>query len=234
MRNKLQSASLLTAAAVFLFLLPAADTNGCGGGDVIIGDDGGGGGISDDDGGTGGTGTGTGTGTGSTGGCVITGCSSQICAEMEMASTCEWQESYACYQLYGVCEKDANDSCGWAQNQDLLNCLALVDQCPSPSDSCMNPTNHQECLDIAKTCDGQLAILESCPLQFACEPRQPVTEACVKNAGDACTTDADCTSGGCGGEVCYNPAISDGISTCECGPAPYSCGCVNGTCSWWQ
>ncbi|MEQ9317679.1 MAG: hypothetical protein RIF41_00920, partial [Polyangiaceae bacterium] len=164
MRNKLQPASLLTAAAVFLFLLPAADTDGCGGG-----------GISDDDGGPGGSGTGT----GSTGGCVVTGCSSHICADMELASTCEWQESYACYQLYGVCEKDASDTCGWAQNQDLLNCLALVDQCPSINDSCMNPTNHQECIDVATTCDGQLAILESCPLQFACTPRQTVTEACV-------------------------------------------------------
>jgi hypothetical protein len=63
----------------------------------------------------------------------------------------------------------------------------------------------------------------------------PATGACVKNAGDACTTDLDCQAGGCGGELCFNPAASSGASTCECvAPAQASCGCVSGQCAWWK
>ncbi|MCA9521126.1 MAG: hypothetical protein KC609_09140 [Myxococcales bacterium] len=64
--------------------------------------------------------------------------------------------------------------------------------------------------------------------------RELASGMCVKNAGDACTKDSDCTNGGCGGELCYNPSLGEGISTCECTtPGGVSCGCVNGTCAWW-
>lgn len=176
MTSKLRSASLLTAAAVFLFFLPAADTSGCGGGDVIIGDDGGGGAGAQgggaqggDDQGGGAPGTGGSQGPGGAGpGCVITGCSSQLCANEEMASTCEYLPEYECYQLYGVCEADGNGVCGWAQNQDLLNCVTQVGNCPAPDEPCMNAGNYEQCLDMATTCSGGVVVLESCPLQFAC------------------------------------------------------------------
>ena len=58
---------------------------------------------------------------------------------------------------------------------------------------------------------------------------------CIKNSFDSCTTDADCMSGGCGGELCYNPAFGGGASTCECvKPTGVGCGCVNGKCAWWN
>lgn len=52
---------------------------------------------------------------------------------------------------------------------------------------------------------------------------------------DTCTTDADCHSSGCSGEVC---TAEDGImTTCEAPPVDWpadaSCGCVGGTCQWW-
>lgn len=65
--------------------------------------------------------------------------------------------------------------------------------------------------------------------------RLPASGQCVRNAGDACASDADCEMGGCGGEVCYNPAKSGGVSTCDCTtPVGPSCGCVNGLCAWWN
>jgi hypothetical protein len=65
--------------------------------------------------------------------------------------------------------------------------------------------------------------------------RKVATGACVKNSFDSCTTDADCVAGGCGGELCYNPAFTGGASTCECvQPTGVSCGCVNGKCAWWN
>jgi hypothetical protein len=59
--------------------------------------------------------------------------------------------------------------------------------------------------------------------------------ACVRNSGDTCKTDADCKSGGCGGDLCYSPAVSDGITTCDCTtPQGVTCGCVAGHCAWWN
>lgn len=66
------------------------------------------------------------------------------------------------------------------------------------------------------------------------EDRMPVQEACIRDTNDACDTDADCTTGGCGGELCYNPAVSGGNSTCDCSAPTLSCGCVEGTCSWYE
>lgn len=43
------------------------------------------------------------------------------------------------------------------------------DPCPAPTAACMNEQNHAECKSIAASCDGRVAQLESCPLQFSCE-----------------------------------------------------------------
>jgi hypothetical protein len=73
---------------------------------------------------------------------------------------------------------------------------------------------------------------------FCSEPeRVPAAGTCVKNSNDECQTDDDCNIGGCGSEVCFNPDVSSGISTCECsGPAVAvsGCGCVAGSCTWYN
>lgn len=66
-------------------------------------------------------------------------------------------------------------------------------------------------------------------------PRTPTSGQCERSTGDACTSDADCVAGGCGGELCYNPAASGGISTCDCtAPQGPACGCVAGRCTWYK
>lgn len=54
--------------------------------------------------------------------CVVSGCSSQICAEQPMFSTCEWREEYACY-AEATCERQSNGECGWTQTDELTTCL---------------------------------------------------------------------------------------------------------------
>ncbi|HYC83255.1 MAG TPA: hypothetical protein VEB60_01760 [Candidatus Paceibacterota bacterium] len=54
--------------------------------------------------------------------CKPTGCSGQICADEEMASTCEFREEYACYES-AVCERQANGQCGWTETAELTSCL---------------------------------------------------------------------------------------------------------------
>ncbi len=55
-------------------------------------------------------------------GCVITGCSSQICAEEETITTCEYKEEYACYAS-ATCERQDNGECGWTMTVELQSCL---------------------------------------------------------------------------------------------------------------
>ena len=54
--------------------------------------------------------------------CIVTGCSSQICADEEVITTCEYREEYACYQS-ATCEKQASGECGWTMTDELKECL---------------------------------------------------------------------------------------------------------------
>jgi len=60
------------------------------------------------------------------GACYVGGCSSQICSDKpDMASTCEYRESYACYRG-ASCARQASGECGWTQTPALLSCLAAA------------------------------------------------------------------------------------------------------------
>jgi len=55
-------------------------------------------------------------------GCMITGCSSQLCADEDMVTDCAFREEYACYQG-ATCERQENGSCGWTMTDELSSCL---------------------------------------------------------------------------------------------------------------
>lgn len=57
-------------------------------------------------------------------GCMIDGCSGQICTEegKGVTTTCEYKAEYACYKT-AKCEKQANGQCGWTQTAELSSCL---------------------------------------------------------------------------------------------------------------
>ena len=55
--------------------------------------------------------------------CVVSGCSSQICADEPRISTCEFRPEYACYAS-ATCEVQADGECGWTQTSELQACLA--------------------------------------------------------------------------------------------------------------
>jgi hypothetical protein len=54
--------------------------------------------------------------------CMRTGCSGQVCAAQPVATTCEWNDSYACYQL-AECGLNAAGVCGWIGNDAFSACL---------------------------------------------------------------------------------------------------------------
>ena len=55
-------------------------------------------------------------------GCVITGCSGQVCADEEQITTCEFRPEYACYNS-AVCARQTSGQCGWTQTAELTQCI---------------------------------------------------------------------------------------------------------------
>ena len=117
------------------------------------------------------------------------------------------------------------------------DCGGMCVDAPPATNSCAGHCGGVSA-DKSCYCDSVCKYYGDCCDDYAaqCTTRVPATGACVKNSNDSCTTDADCVGGGCGGELCYNPAVSSGISTCEC-TQPMNvggCGCVQGKCTWYQ
>ena len=54
--------------------------------------------------------------------CFKTGCSSQICADHNVVSTCEFRPEYECYQK-ATCERQSNGNCGFTKTPELTACL---------------------------------------------------------------------------------------------------------------
>jgi hypothetical protein len=59
-------------------------------------------------------------------GCVVGGCSGQVCGEAsaqdDMMTTCEYRTEYACYQT-AICERQVTGQCGWTETPNLRACL---------------------------------------------------------------------------------------------------------------
>ena len=60
------------------------------------------------------------------GGCVVGGCSSQLCtdaSEGPAVSDCLYKPEYACYKN-ATCERQSNGQCGWTPTPSLVACIA--------------------------------------------------------------------------------------------------------------
>jgi len=59
-------------------------------------------------------------------GCVVAGCSGQLCVSLEEAeglvTTCEFRAEYACFGD-ATCEQQASGKCGWTETAELSACL---------------------------------------------------------------------------------------------------------------
>jgi hypothetical protein len=54
--------------------------------------------------------------------CRVSGCSSHVCADHDVVTTCEWLPEYECYGA-AQCERQADGQCGWTQTPELLACI---------------------------------------------------------------------------------------------------------------
>ena len=65
--------------------------------------------------------------------CITTGCSSEICSDMEMMSTCDIQPWYGCLELTSCGNYGENGTCAWEMNPDFEACLDSYEEpqgCP--------------------------------------------------------------------------------------------------------
>lgn len=62
-------------------------------------------------------------GSGSLKPCFKTGCSSQVCSDETVVTTCEFRPEYACYQK-AECKRQADGKCGFTKTRELTECLA--------------------------------------------------------------------------------------------------------------
>ncbi|MCK6537842.1 MAG: hypothetical protein L6Q84_33115 [Polyangiaceae bacterium] len=136
-----------------------------------------------------------------------------------------------------ICVDNPNDGCD--PNNGGADCGGICVDAPppAPTASCAGHCGGAAA-DKSCYCDSLCQGYGDCCGDYAaaCGKRTPVSGGCAKNRGDTCSTDADCATGGCGGDLCFNPSMGAGISTCEC-TAPTNvagCGCVAGKCSWYN
>jgi hypothetical protein len=55
--------------------------------------------------------------------CIKTGCSSQVCSDHNVITTCEFRPEYACYQK-AACQRQKDGNCGFTKTPELTACLA--------------------------------------------------------------------------------------------------------------
>jgi Domain of unknown function (DUF6748) len=55
--------------------------------------------------------------------CIKTGCSSQVCADHNVITTCEFRPEYECYQK-ATCERQSDGNCRFTKTPELTACLA--------------------------------------------------------------------------------------------------------------
>ncbi|MEM7608287.1 MAG: hypothetical protein AAF411_23275, partial [Myxococcota bacterium] len=160
--------------------------------------------------------------------CRPTGCSGQICADGDLASTCEFLPEYACYQDLGICERQDDGACGWTETPELSECLNDPVPKPEPGECRRTGCSGELCAgeDLASAC---IALPE-----FACYGDFGVCErqddgACGWTDSvelSECLSDpepepepGECFPTGCSGQLCADESIA---TTCEFLPE-YAC-----------
>ena len=54
--------------------------------------------------------------------CMRTGCSRQVCSDMDVITTCEIRPWYVCFDS-ATCEEQPGRTCGWTPTPELMRCL---------------------------------------------------------------------------------------------------------------
>ena len=186
---------------------------------------------------------------GTTAPCRPAGCSGQICADSDVASTCEWREEYACYRG-ATCERQPGGQCGWTPTPELRACLTgggrpdggvtpPVCRTPDGRTLAVGERYNDGCNDCTCTAGGGFACTErACEdagAPVVCRTADGRTLRVGETYNDGCN---DCTCLASGGVACTRRACVDGgIPVDLCRPTGCSgqiCAehAVESTCEW--
>jgi len=135
------------------------------------------------------------------------------------------------YEVKDFCKKDADCvrlnkccDCGLGEYVNIYhqeNPACTGPRCLCPIALSKGECQNNSCIAVPDTGNGT-----------------PNTGFCGWSTNGSCTSDADCTSGGCSGQVCQSKSEEPVITTCEykdCYNADASgveCGCLAGKCQW--
>ena len=89
--------------------------------------------------------------------CIITGCSSQICAEEPISSDCEYLDWYACFQYSECGNYGLEENCSWLTTDSFLDCLGSFGVAVGCTDS--DACNYDETATIY---DGSCEYYDEC------------------------------------------------------------------------
>jgi eight-cysteine-cluster-containing protein len=150
--------------------------------------------------------------------CKATGCSGQICAAEDVASTCEWLDYYQCYKL-ATCEAQANGDCGWTPNDAFEACMkehgGSDPICPTDCAAYCSGDFPSGCANPGCRCPEPKP--DSCELEYALQCPDGQVDGCLTgetNVHRCVPKKVECRRGGCSNQLCVGP---DGplFSTCE-------------------
>ena len=83
-----------------------------------------------------------------------------------------------------------------------------------------------------------LFIISSCSNAQETAQNLPEESFCGTSTKASCTSDSDCISSGCSGQICQSSSEEQSISTCEYKDCydeavyGFSCTCIEQKCSW--
>jgi len=151
-------------------------------------------------------------------GCFRTGCNSEICADHDVGTDCNWLPEYECLQM-ALCQRvpdaSGNEACGWVQTMESQECLDRLDNrraCTTDSECgtgefCLNGFCHGQdcqCDDVwdpvcGKTFDETSGEehLETYGnrCEMDCAGAELAYEGECDNGAQECESDADCPQG---------------------------------------
>jgi hypothetical protein len=143
--------------------------------------------------------------------CVISGCSSQICATEPMDSDCAWLPEYECLKFSECGNFGENGGCGWLKTPEYVTCLEGI--CVPEPEICDDKDNDcdgqidEGCLDCIEE-GGSVGIFPDAPQCCPGLAQIPCNEPLLLNDGTMgecipCDGAAFCTK--CGDGQCHTP-----------------------------
>lgn len=185
-------------------------------------------------------------------GCVVSGCSGEVCGEKAVDTDCVWKDWYSCLKLTTCGRFGADNTCAFQQTAEFVACLQGGTGCKADTDcpkglACVNGTcEAQAQCDASRPCppdavckNGQCVPVDPvCKAASDCPEGQYCIDGRCQYAQNDCKQDSDCPAGWrcelaclpCVGCECLGRCVPGGTGCGTDQACPAGQACVNGVC----